>query len=144
MMEVPVGQKFGKLTVIGPKIHRNVLKWEVKCDCGKKVVVAPLNVSRGRTKSCGCLLAELTKARSRWGGRSGEPEYRVWSNMVSKRDGHSDRGPYFVEPSWIDSYETFYNDVGPRPSPKHQFRRINPALGYTKANASWRVSSRWQ
>lgn len=50
------GQRFGKLTVIGPA--ENVgsrTAWYCRCDCGAKVVEKTLYLRNGHVKSCGCL-----------------------------------------------------------------------------------------
>ena len=49
------GQRFGKLTVIGPA--ENIGKrtaWRCRCDCGQETVVRTLHLRSGHTKSCGC------------------------------------------------------------------------------------------
>lgn len=55
------GQRFGRLVVIektfGPN-HRTL--WHCKCDCGGETFTKPSDLTRGVTKSCGCLSAEHT------------------------------------------------------------------------------------
>lgn len=51
------GQRYGRLVVIeyaGTNNWRNAL-WLCLCDCGIKVIVTGPSLSRGNTKSCGCL-----------------------------------------------------------------------------------------
>lgn len=38
---------------------------------------------------------------------------------------------------WVDSFQTFLADVGPRPSSKHSLERVNNDLGYIKGNVTW-------
>ena len=64
------GQTFGRLTVsdraddyISPS-GRSFVQWHCKCECGKGVVVLGINLKNGKTKSCGCLRAELDTIRS--------------------------------------------------------------------------------
>ena len=54
------GQRFGKLTVIGPTEKRKgtSVVWRCKCDCGKETLVAAGSLVSGNTKSCGCLRFE--------------------------------------------------------------------------------------
>ena len=50
------GQRFGRLTVVGPA--ENVgerTAWLCRCDCGQSVVVKTCRLRTGHTKSCGCL-----------------------------------------------------------------------------------------
>lgn len=51
-----VGQRFGRLvvlTVYGRK--KNRVLWECRCDCGNTIKVSTGNLTRGITRSCGCL-----------------------------------------------------------------------------------------
>jgi hypothetical protein len=62
-LQINAGQKFGRLTVLrelertvsGGQILRQI---ELQCACGKITVTRPSVLSRGRTKSCGCLQRE--------------------------------------------------------------------------------------
>ena len=59
------GQKFGRLTAIkyvGKDKYRRLL-WLCKCDCGNEKVVAKSVLKCGATKSCGCLIGDINKAR---------------------------------------------------------------------------------
>lgn len=65
------GKRFGKLVVerlYESATRENKLtssKWKVKCDCGGEKIVLTSSLTRGHTKSCGCLhtkrMSELTK-----------------------------------------------------------------------------------
>lgn len=57
------GHKFGRLTAIKPleKRRNGQVVWHVKCDCGNEVDVVGKDLTRGRTKSCGCLRKEYQK-----------------------------------------------------------------------------------
>lgn len=58
-----IGQRFGKLTVTGFAGYFSsslgsplVAYWTCRCDCGKEMVrVKAINLTKGGTKSCGCL-----------------------------------------------------------------------------------------
>lgn len=51
-----IGKRFGQLTVIGvePSINKRTML-KCLCDCGNEVIVDRGNLTRGNTKSCGCL-----------------------------------------------------------------------------------------
>lgn len=41
---------------------------------------------------------------------------------------------------WENSFETFLEDVGPKPSPKHSLDRINSTGNYEPGNVRWATS----
>ena len=51
-----IGEKFGKLTVIGqaPSTAKGQRRWVCRCDCGIEKIVIGSNLKRGTTVSCGC------------------------------------------------------------------------------------------
>jgi len=54
-----VGKRFGKLTVISDVGRRyGQILWRCKCDCGKSRDVATSSLTRGATRSCGCLQSD--------------------------------------------------------------------------------------
>ena len=59
---------FDRLTVIErvPRPAYNAHKgawWLCRCECGKEVVVPGTSLRRKRTRSCGCLLSEMGRAK---------------------------------------------------------------------------------
>ncbi len=59
-----IGQRFGKLVILErdlskPSGHGKGSYWICQCDCGNKKSIAYSQLSRGRTKSCGCLRSNL-------------------------------------------------------------------------------------
>jgi hypothetical protein len=54
--EPPVGQKFGRLTVLG--LAKKKYYWLCKCECGNKTETATFRVLAGSAKSCGCIRRE--------------------------------------------------------------------------------------
>ena len=54
-----IGKKFNSLTVIEPK-HvtlnngTNQWFWRVKCDCGEERIEKPIEIIKGKIKTCGC------------------------------------------------------------------------------------------
>jgi len=62
------GQKFGRLTVIelsDKKVieDKNRVSWKCLCRCGNKIDVTAVQLTLGKTTSCGCLVRELGIAR---------------------------------------------------------------------------------
>ena len=75
---------------------------------------------------------------------SGTPTYRAWQSMKyrcynPKFKQFSDYGGrgILVCLTWKDSFETFFEDMGERPSSKHSLERINNNEHYTKDNCKW-------
>ena len=58
------GQKFGRLLVLNETSKRknNSIVWHCICDCGNEYDVAGPSLTRGRTRSCGCLKIESDHA----------------------------------------------------------------------------------
>ena len=111
------------------------------CLCGKKVCVHSGNLKR--TKSCGCLNKEVSKARFTKHGERYSDEYRIWSGMKSRCNNpntpkYKDYGGRNINVSkeW-DSFVNFLNDMGRRPSKKHSIDRINNDGDYCKENCRW-------
>lgn len=49
------GQRFGKLTVLGPAENIGTrTAWLCRCDCGRETTVKTYRLRCGRTKTCGC------------------------------------------------------------------------------------------
>ena len=69
-----IGQRFGRLTVIGesPKRSGGQVSWICKCDCGNIVEVRNGNLQSGNTTGCGC-------------GRNGNQNAKQYAFDVPKR-----------------------------------------------------------
>jgi len=51
------GQRFGKIVAVRPTDERSGthIVWECLCDCGATTYVSSVQLTTGKTKSCGCL-----------------------------------------------------------------------------------------
>lgn len=57
-----IGQRFSKLTVTGYAGKRaGMHRWKCICDCGNETIVGQTLLQTGKTKSCGCIQAEIYK-----------------------------------------------------------------------------------
>lgn len=77
-------------------------------------------------------------------GMSRTPEYRARIRMITRCYNpntpryhmYGGRGITVCE-RWLNSFEAFYEDVGPQPSPAHWLERIDNHEGYEPGNVKW-------
>lgn len=76
------------------------------------------------------------------------PEYRAWAAMkqrcynenCAQYSLYGGRG-IEVHPDWLNSFQCFYADMGPRPTSSHSLDRVDNAKGYSKSNCRWATPS---
>lgn len=141
------GQRVGRLTIIRYAYAKNKCAyWLCRCDCGNEKIVRSnsLRSKHNPTNSCGCLHHEWRIEQNTTHGMSDSPEWGIWKSMKQRcqNSNHSNYPLYGgrgikVCPEWENSFEQFYEDVGPRPSPNHSLDRIDGNGNYEPSNVRW-------
>lgn len=139
------GEKYNKLTVLNEgKNIKNVRYWVCKCDCGTIKEISMNHLRNGKTKSCGCYIKEKTSKIFKTHGLSKVPEYQAYKNMIArcynkKNCNYKNYGARNITvcKEWLNSYDAFINDMGPKPSNKHSLDRIDNNKNYCKENCRW-------
>lgn len=135
---IKIGQRFTRLIVeafFGLNRHGSHV-WKCRCTCGTVTYVRASDLRAGKSRSCGCL--------SWRHGMRHTPEYKAWQAIKDRCyraknkafKNYGGRGIQMCE-RWFKSFQAFYEDVGPRPSPQHSIERIQNEHHYEPGNVKW-------
>lgn len=144
-----IGEEHGELTLVRPvdkRIDRRVSAlW--KCSCGVSVIRPIGRVRGGYIRSCGHLARDAKPGLTH--GMRGTKEYGAWTGMKERcMNPRSKDYPRYggrgitVYEGWVDSFENFFDHIGPSPTPAHQVDRINNEKGYMPGNVRWATPRR--
>jgi hypothetical protein len=143
------GQKFGRLVAMEPhgSNKHGAITWRCDCECGNSKVVVGFQLTNGKTKSCGCLREDVARNMNASHGMSKTPTYRAWTNMISRCYNEKVRsfaiyGALGVRvcDDWLESFESFYADMGSKPAGK-SLDRIDSDGDYKRENCRWATAS---
>jgi hypothetical protein len=141
-----IGEKFGRFTIIGASERKGY--WICCCECGSQRIVREFHLKTGHTRSCGCLKRDLiSSARTTHGHTRNykiSSEYHSWIAMVRRcyRPKHETFSYYggrgiTICDEWQNSFASFIEHLGLKPSPLHTLDRIDNSRGYEPGNVRW-------
>jgi len=162
-VEIPVGEKFGRLTVLGRVKRENKKNVEVECqcECGTIKIIRLCHLKGGNIKSCGCYMKEVARdlmvnglhpnhIKHGDGVKTSEHHYlfAIWMgakqrcyNPNNKRySSYGERNIKMYEP-WIDDYGAFkkyiLETIGEKPKPLSQKRGDGYSLDRIDVNKGY-------
>lgn len=139
-----VGRTFGNWTIVD-RVENNASNnacFLARCTCGNESIVRGTVLRAG--KSIKCRPCNITK-HGQTAGDGPTPEYRVCGEMVqrchnSNNAGFANYGGRGIEvcDEWRTSFKSFFDFIGPRPTPKHSIDRYPDNDGnYEPGNVRW-------
>ncbi len=134
------GHRFGKLFVLNRVSSKTpgAVRWLCHCDCGNDKEVDSGHLRNGGVRSCGCIRASRM-------GLCRTPEGRAYEGMFTRcKSTNKDHdfkwygaNNISVCARWKSSFQSFLDDMGPRPLNKTSLDRIDPKKGYFPENCRW-------
>jgi hypothetical protein len=137
------GQKFGRLTAIERVDGR--YRFRFRCDCKNEIFANAHDVKLGKTQSCGCLRREIPYKHGHTIGGKPTSQYRSWVAAIARCynpknpawKNYGGRGIRVCD-RWLNSFENFLADMGPKPSSRHAIDRFPDNDGnYELTNCRW-------
>ena len=127
-----VGECFGGVTVLALLSEgRNNSLYKVSCSCGIEWIISGPMLASIRECPHKPTMGKHPKERRIWVGmlrRCNNPSGKSYSNYGGRGITVCDK--------WASSFDSFFEDMGPRPEGK-SLDRVDNNEGYSKANCRW-------
>jgi len=127
------------------------IKWLCKCSCGDVSEYIATRIRNNRVNQCKKCASKVSAEKIKTHGMRNSKEYSTWSAMkarcihVESKDFYRYGGKgILICSEWANSFEAFFEHIGPAPSNQHSIDRIDNLKGYEPNNVRWATKTQQQ